>query len=78
VAADEKEAKNVVAIVRAVEPLGQLGFGIAQVGNGLFVRQRFLLAAAPHLVERDVAADHDEPSGRLARRTVLRPVPQRP
>ena len=78
VAADEKEAENIVAIIRAVEPLGQLGFGVAQVGDGLFVRQRFLLAAAPHLVERDVAADHDEPGGRLARRTVLRPVPQRP
>jgi hypothetical protein len=78
VATDEKEAKDVIAIVRAVESLGEFSFGVTQVRDGLFVRQRFLLAAASHLVERDVAADHDEPGRRLAWRTVLRPVPQRP
>ena len=78
-AADEQEAQDVVAVVRAVEPLGERGFGIVQVGDGLFGGQRFLLAAgAARCVERDVAADQDEPGGGIARRTVLRPVLQRP
>ncbi len=73
-----KQAQDVVAIVRAVEPLDELGFGVVQIGDDLLGRQRLLLAPAPHLVDRDVAPDHDEPGGGIARRTVLRPVPAAP
>ena len=78
VAADEQQAQDVVAVVRAVEPLGELGFGVVQIRNDVLGRQRFLFAPAPRLIERDVAPDQDEPGGGVARRTVLRPVPQRP
>ena len=76
-AADEQQPENVVAIVRTVEPLGELGLGVVQIRDDRLVGQRFLFAAPPHLVERDVPADQDEPGGGFARRTVLRPVPQR-
>ena len=45
-AADEQEAQDVVAIVLAVEALGQLGFGVVQIGNDLLGRQRLLLVPA--------------------------------
>ena len=63
-AADEQEAQHVVAIVRAVEPLGEVGLGIVEIGDDLVGRQRLALAAAAHVVERDVAPDQDEPGGR--------------
>ena len=45
-AADEQQPQDVVAIVRAVEPLGQRGLGVVEVGDRLLVRQRRLPAAA--------------------------------
>src|SRR6202040_3327639 len=49
----------------------------AKVGDRLLVRQRLLLAAAPDIVDRDIAPDHDQPRRRIARRAVLRPAFQR-
>ena len=77
-AADEQEPQHVVAIVRAVQPLGERRFGIVQIREELFGGQRLLAAAAAHLVERGVAPDQDEPGGGVARRAIDRPVPQRP
>ena len=76
-AADEQQPQNIVAVVRAVEPLGQRVFGIAEVGDRLVLGQRLLLAAAPDVVDRDIAADHDQPRRGIARRAVLRPAFQR-
>ena len=73
-AADEQQPQHVVAVVRFVEPLGELGLGVVQIRDDRLVGQRLLLAAPPHLVDRDVAPDQDQPGGGIARRTVLRPV----
>ena len=39
-AADEQQPQDVVAVVRAVEPLGQRRFDVVEVGDRLFVGQR--------------------------------------
>ena len=76
-AADEQQPQNVVAVMRAVEPLGKLLLGVVEIGDRLVVGQRLLLLAAPDVVDRDVAADHDQPRRGIARRAVLRPALQR-
>ena len=64
--------------MRAVEPLRQRALGVAEIGDGLVVLgQRLLPARLSHLVDRNVAAHHDEPRRRVARRPVLRPGLQR-
>ena len=76
-AADEQQPQNIVAIMRAVEPFGQRLFGIVEIGDRLILRQRLLLAAAPDVIDRNIAPDHDQPGRRIARRAVLRPAFQR-
>ena len=63
--------------MRAVEPLGQRVLGIVEIGDRLVLGQRLLLAAAPDVVDRDIAPDHDQPGRGIARRPVLRPAFQR-
>ena len=77
-AADEQQPQDVVAVVRAVEPLGQLLLGVVEVGDRL-VRRAAAAACLPppDIVDRDVAADHDQPRRGIARRAVLRPALQR-
>jgi hypothetical protein len=77
-AADEQQPQHVVAIVRAVQPLDQGGLGVLQVGDQLLRRQRRRLALLAHPVEGGVAADQDQPGGRIARRPVLGPGLQGP
>jgi hypothetical protein len=77
-AADEQQPQDVVAIFGAVQPLGQVGLGISEVGQQLVRRQRLLLAAAAHAVEGGVATDEDQPGRGVARRPLLRPGLQRP
>jgi hypothetical protein len=72
VTADEQQAEDVVAIVRAIEPLGERVGGIERA-ELVFTWQRGLLAAAARGIDRDVAADEDQPRRRVARWTVLRP-----
>src|SRR4051812_11568097 len=43
-AADEQKPQDVVAVVRAVEPLGDFGLGVVEVGDGLLLGQRLLPA----------------------------------
>src|SRR5215472_958861 len=70
---DEEQAQDVVAIMGIVEALGDLAFRVVEVGNLVLFRQ-FLLASLPTCpIEGDVAADKDEPGGRIARRSFLRP-----
>ena len=76
-AADEQQPQDVVAIMRAVEPLGDLAFGVAGVGDGVFRRQLPQPVAAAGIVDAGIAPDHDEPGGGVARRAVLRPAPER-
>jgi hypothetical protein len=77
-AADEHQPQNVVAVVRAVEPLGERALGVVEIGDRLVVlRQRLLLAGAAHFVDRDVTPDHDQPGRGIAWRPVLRPGLQR-
>ncbi len=77
-AADEQQPQDVVAIMRAIETLGELALGIVQIGYRVVVlRQRLLLRAAADIVDGDVAADHDQPGRGIARRAVLRPGLQR-
>ncbi len=72
-AADEQQAQDVVAIVRVVQPLGDRGLGIAEVRQRVIVRQRLALGLPARRVDADVAADHDQPGGGIARRAVARP-----
>ncbi len=76
-AADEQQPQDVVAIMRAVEPLGDRFLGIAEIGDRIVLGQRLLLAASPDVVDRDIAPDHDQPCRGIARRPVLRPAFQR-
>ena len=76
-AADEEEAEDVVAIVRAVEALRQRVLRVVQVRDDRLLGQRFLPAAPPHGVDGGVAPDEDEPGGGIARRAVLRPASER-
>ena len=76
-AADEQQPQDIVAVMRAVEPFGQRFLGVAEIGNRGVIGQRRLLAVAPDIVDRDIAADHDQPRRGIARRTVLRPALQR-
>ena len=68
VAADEQQPQDVVAVVRAVEPLGQRRLGIAasspSPGSRSSPGSASLLAAAAGVVDRGVAADEDQPGGR--------------
>jgi hypothetical protein len=77
VAADEQQPQNVVAVMRAVEPLGQRVFGVIQIGDRVVGWQRFLLGSAPQFIDRDITPDHDQPRGGIARRAVARPAFQR-
>ncbi len=76
-AADEQQPQDVVAVVRAVETLGQLFLGVIEIGDRLVLGQRLLLLASSDVVDRDIAPDHDQPRRRIARRAVLRPALQR-
>ena len=76
-AAHEQQPQDVVAVLLAVEPVGELAFGVAQVGDRRLVGQRHLLGAPAHVVHRRVAADEDQPRRGIARRAVLRPGLQR-
>ena len=77
-AADEQQAQYVIPVVRAVEPFRDIRLGVVEVGNLVFLRQRRLPGALAHRVDAAVAADEDQPGRRIARRTVLRPVLERP
>jgi hypothetical protein len=63
--------------VGAVQPLGELGFGIIQIRDQLIGRQWDLLAPVTRLIEREVASYQDQPGSRIARGAVLRPALQR-
>ena len=60
----------------AVEPLDHLLLGVVEVGQHLLVGQLGLARALAHAVEGGVAAHHDQPGGRIARRAVHRPALQ--
>ena len=44
-AADEQQPQDVVAVVRAVEPLGELLLGVVEIGDRVVLGQRLLLLA---------------------------------
>ena len=72
-AADEQEPQDVVAVLLAVESVGQLAFGVVEIGDRRLVGQRHLLGAPAYVVHRRIAADEDQPRRGVARRAVLRP-----
>ena len=76
-AADEQQPQDVIAVVRAVETLGELFLGVVEIGDRLVLGQRLLFLAASDVVDRDIAPDHDQPRRGIARRAVLRPALQR-
>jgi hypothetical protein len=77
-AADEQQTKNVVAVVRPVEPLGEIGFRIVEIRYDLVRGKRHILVMTALGVEHEVAPDQDEPGGGIARRAGLRPGLERP
>ncbi len=77
-AADEQQAQDVVAVVGAVQPLGQGRLGVAEIGQLVLVGQGVVAAGLADLIDGDVAADEDQPRGRIARRAVGWPGLQRP
>ena len=76
-AADEQQAEDVVLVVLAVQPVGQRCLGILEVREHRLVGQLRHPRLPAHLVHRSVAADQDQPGGRIAGRAVLRPTLQR-
>ncbi|ESW77752.1 hypothetical protein X773_22690 [Mesorhizobium sp. LSJC285A00] len=58
-AADEQEPQYVIAVVRAVQPFGDIALGIFQVRDLVLFRHRRLLGALAHRVDAGVAADKD-------------------
>ncbi len=74
----EQEAKDVVAIMRIIQPVRHLGFGIAEIRDLVLVGQLLLARFAPRTVERNVAADQNEPGSRITRRAVGGPGLERP
>ncbi len=77
-AADEQQAKDIVAVVGPVEPLGHRSLDVVEVGELVLVRQGGVAGGLADLVDGDVAADEDQPSGRIARRPLLGPGLQGP
>ena len=78
-AAHEQQPQDVVAVVRLVEPVRDGGFSAsARSEIDVFFRQRLMRLLPAHLVDRGVLADQDQPGGRIARRTVVRPGLERP
>ena len=75
--ADEQQPEDIVAVVGAVDLLGDSRFGVPEVGQQVFGRQRLLLGLTPDGIDGAVAADEDQPRRGIARRAVLRPVLQR-
>ncbi len=71
--AHEQEPQHIVTVMRAVEALGQGGFGILEIGEALLGRQGSLSRAKAHAIERRIAADEDEPGRGIARRPVPGP-----
>ena len=74
-AADEEQAQNVVAIIGAVEALGEIVLGIAEIGDLVLGRQRLVPAApaAPgrsrHCARRRSARRRDRAAGRSPARS---------
>ena len=77
-AADEEQPQDVVAVVFAVEPVGERGFGVAEIGEFRLVGQFGVAGALADIVHRRIAPDQDQPSGGVAWRAVLRPCPEGP
>ena len=82
-AADEQQPQDVVAVVGAVEPLGERRLGVLEVGEQLLVGQRLLLRPAAHGVDarrcgrRRSARRSDRAAGRSAARSSA-PAGRRP
>jgi len=55
-AADEQQPEHIVAIMRAVQPLGQHAFRIAQVGNLLVGGSSVVRLCFAHAVQRGIAS----------------------
>ena len=60
-AADEQQAQHVVAILAVVEPLGHRRLDIFEIGDLRLVRHGDETRCLALLVERRIAADHDQP-----------------
>jgi hypothetical protein len=78
VAADEQQPEDVIAVLPAVEALGQLRLLVVQVRELLVGGQGPFLVAPAHAIEGRVPPHEDQPGGRIAGRAVLRPVLQCP
>ena len=76
-AAYEQEPQHVVAVVALVDAVGDAGFRVLEVGDKCLLGQRLLTRALAHAVDGHIAADEDEPGGRIARRPRAWPRLQR-
>ena len=76
-AAHEQQPQDVVAVVGLVEAIDQRRLRVGEVGDELLCRQRLLARLPAYAIDGRVLADHDEPGGGIARRTVPRPGLQR-
>ncbi|MCY1297693.1 hypothetical protein D9M70_471440 [compost metagenome] len=78
IAADEQQPKNVVAILRAIQPVGEIALLILEIGEHFLRWQRRFAGLTADLVDAAVAPDEDQPGGGIARRAALRPGLQCP
>ena len=77
VAADEEETEHVVAVVAAVELLGDRRLAVLEIRDHVIGGERALPSPPTDGVDGGVAPDEDQPGGRIAGRAVLRPVLER-
>ena len=71
--ADEEQAQDVVAVIPMIEPLGRRALLVLALWDPVFLGQRLMPRPPADVIERRVPPDEDQPSGRIARRAVLRP-----
>ena len=63
--------------MRIVEPVRDVGLGVAEIGDVLVRRQRRVAPAATRIVEPGIAPDQNKPGDGIARRPIDRPILQR-
>jgi len=76
-AANEQEPQHVVAVMARIDALGDAGFRVFEVGEKRLLGQRLLAGPLSGAVDCHVAADEDEPGGRVTRRSGARPRSKR-
>jgi len=74
--ADEQQPQKIVAVVGAIDPLGELRLHILEIGQGIVGGQRLLTPLASGGVDRGVSPHQYEPRRGVPGRSVAGPIVQ--